>query len=67
MNRMTITGDALARLPPAQVREMREGFEILDRDNDGQVNREDVVDVLTSLGQPTLLFLVSHLVFVHVY
>lgn len=31
---------------------MREGFQILDRDNDGQVNREDIVDMLTNLGMP---------------
>lgn len=47
---MALGGDALAKLPPAQVREMREGFQILDRDNDGTVNREDVVDMLTNLG-----------------
>ncbi|KAL8842649.1 MAG: hypothetical protein Q9170_000424 [Blastenia crenularia] len=51
MNRMALGGDALAKLPPAQVREMREGFQVLDRDNDGMVNREDVVDMLTNLGQ----------------
>ena len=51
MSRMALNNDALTKLPPAQVREMREGFEILDRDNDGQVNREDVVDVLLSLGE----------------
>jgi len=45
------TGDALARLPPAQVKEMREGFQILDRDSDGQVTRDDVVDMLTNLGK----------------
>ena len=28
-------GDALSQLPATQVREMREGFQILDRDNDG--------------------------------
>ena len=43
-------GDTLAKLPAAQVREMREGFQILDRDNDGRVTREDVVDMLTNLG-----------------
>ena len=42
--------DALSKLPAAQVREMREGFQILDRNNDGLVNREDVVDMLTNLG-----------------
>ncbi|KAL8954300.1 MAG: hypothetical protein Q9193_007294, partial [Seirophora villosa] len=52
MNRMALGGDALARLHPAQVREMREGFQILDRDNDGLVTREDVVDMLTNLGNP---------------
>ena len=50
MNRIALGGDALAKLPPAQVREMREGFQILDRDNDGSVNRDDVVDMLTNLG-----------------
>jgi len=43
-------GDALAKLQPAQVREMREGFQILDRDSDGQVTRDDVLDMLTNLG-----------------
>jgi hypothetical protein len=41
---------ALSQLPPAQVRELREGFQILDRDSDGQVGREDVADMLTQLG-----------------
>ena len=47
---MATSGDLLAKLPPTQVREMREGFQILDRDNDGQVNRDDVADMLTNLG-----------------
>jgi len=45
--------DALSRLPQAQVREMREAFQILDRDSDGHVNRDDVVDMLGSLGLET--------------
>ncbi|KAI9817810.1 MAG: hypothetical protein M1827_000929 [Pycnora praestabilis] len=45
------SGDALAKLNPSQVREMREGFQLLDRNNDGQVTRDDVVDMLTNLGQ----------------
>ena len=40
-------------LPAAQVRELREGFQTLDRDNDGLVNRDDVVDMLSNLGQPS--------------
>jgi len=43
--------DALGQLPPAQLREMREAFQVLDRDNDGSVNRDDVADVLMNLGQ----------------
>lgn len=50
MDRMAMGGDTLAKLPPAQVREMREGFQILDRDNDGFVNREDVLHMLADLG-----------------
>lgn len=45
--------DAISRIPTSQVRELREGFQILDRDNDGLVNRDDVVDMLTNLGQPS--------------
>ncbi|KAK1832297.1 hypothetical protein QBC39DRAFT_281458 [Podospora conica] len=45
-------GNALAQLQPAQVRTLRDGFQILDRDSDGVVNREDVADMLTQLGLP---------------
>lgn len=31
---------------------MREAFEILDRDMDGQVTRDDIIDMLTNLGEP---------------
>ncbi|OWP03415.1 hypothetical protein B2J93_7433 [Marssonina coronariae] len=46
------TGDnnALSKLQPAQVRELREGFQVLDRDSDGQIGREDIADMLTQLG-----------------
>lgn len=43
-------GTALSQLQPAQVRVLRDGFQIMDRDSDGVVNREDVVDMLTQLG-----------------
>jgi len=44
----------LSQLNPAQVRELREGFQLLDRDSDGHVSREDVADMLANLGmQPT--------------
>jgi Ca2+-binding EF-hand superfamily protein len=47
------TGDnnAVSKLQPAQVRELREGFQILDRDSDGQVGREDIADMLAQLGK----------------
>lgn len=46
-----VENDALSRLPPAQLREIREAFQVLDRDNDGSVNRDDVADVLKNLGR----------------
>lgn len=45
-----VDGNALGKLLPAQVRELREAFQVLDRDSDGQVGREDVADMLTQLG-----------------
>jgi len=42
--------NAMTKLQPAQVRELREGFQVLDRDSDGQVGREDIADMLTQLG-----------------
>jgi hypothetical protein len=51
-------GNALSRLQPAQVRTLRDGFQILDRDCDGVVNREDVADMLNQLGElPTHMLL----------
>ncbi|KAI1167517.1 EF-hand [Nemania serpens] len=45
-------GSALSQLQPAQVRVLRDGFQIMDRDSDGAVNREDVLDMLGQLGLP---------------
>ena len=45
-----MSGDTISKLLQGQVREMREAFQILDRDSDGQVNRDDVVDMLGNLG-----------------
>lgn len=47
------SGNALSQLQPSQVRTLREGFQILDRDSDGVVNREDVADMLNQLGKRT--------------
>ncbi|KAK4078758.1 uncharacterized protein Triagg1_3089 [Trichoderma aggressivum f. europaeum] len=44
---------ALSQLQPTQVRTLRDGFQILDRDCDGIVNREDVADMLGQLGLPS--------------
>ncbi|KAL2808156.1 EF-hand [Aspergillus granulosus] len=48
---MAATSDAAARLAPAQLREIREAFQVLDRDNDGYVDKDDVADVLANIGQ----------------
>lgn len=47
---MVTSTDAASKLPPNQMREIREAFQVLDRDNDGLVNKDDVADVLTNLG-----------------
>ncbi|KAF4969715.1 hypothetical protein FSARC_3103 [Fusarium sarcochroum] len=46
-------GNALSQLQPTQVRTLRDAFQILDRDCDGVVNREDVSDMLNQLGLPS--------------
>lgn len=46
-----VGSDAAAKLPPNVAREIREAFQVLDRDNDGLVNKDDVADVLTNLGE----------------
>ncbi|POS82361.1 hypothetical protein EPUL_006131 [Erysiphe pulchra] len=49
-SRSTMERNTLSKLQPAQVRELREAFQILDRDSDGHVGREDVADMLAQLG-----------------
>ena len=44
-------GSSITQLQSSQVRALREGFQILDRDSDGVVNREDVVEMLNQLGR----------------
>lgn len=51
------SGNALSQLQPSQVRTLRDGFQILDRDCDGVVNREDVSDMLGQLGEQALKIL----------
>ncbi|KAH8895134.1 EF-hand [Thozetella sp. PMI_491] len=49
----TSHSNALSQLQPAQVRMLRDGFQILDRDSDGVVNRDDIADMLNQLGLPS--------------
>jgi len=53
MPKAMANGNALSQLQPTQVRTLKEGFEILDRDSDGVLDREDVADMLTQLGLPS--------------
>lgn len=50
----------MSQLQPSQVRTLREGFQILDRDSDGVVVREDVIDMLNQLGMSSLSTLLSY-------
>lgn len=49
-SKSTMNRNTLSKLQPAQVRELREAFQVLDRDSDGHVGRDDVADILTQLG-----------------
>ncbi|TQS37438.1 hypothetical protein Golomagni_02089 [Golovinomyces magnicellulatus] len=49
-SKSTMNRNALSKLQPAQIRELREAFQVLDRDSDGHVGRDDVADILTQLG-----------------
>ncbi|KAF9893315.1 hypothetical protein FE257_011745 [Aspergillus nanangensis] len=49
--RMATPSDAASKLTPAQLREIREAFQVLDRDNDGSVDKDDVADTLVNIGQ----------------
>lgn len=51
--RATTDLSTMSKLQSAQVRELREGFQILDRDSDGVVGRDDIVDMLSQLGLPS--------------
>ncbi|KAE8350204.1 hypothetical protein BDV28DRAFT_139537 [Aspergillus coremiiformis] len=51
MGMTAASSDAASKLAPAQLREIREAFQVLDRDNDGSVNKDDVADVLVNIGQ----------------
>ncbi|RYP05375.1 hypothetical protein DL764_003868 [Monosporascus ibericus] len=53
MRRQSAGTNALSQLQPAQMRVLRDAFQVLDRDSDGVVNREDVADMLGQLGLPT--------------
>lgn len=47
---MDASADAATNLTPVQLREIRDAFQVLDRDGDGSVNRDDVADVLINVG-----------------
>ncbi|RYP76039.1 hypothetical protein DL769_003696 [Monosporascus sp. CRB-8-3] len=53
MRTQSAGANALSQLQPAQMRVLRDAFQVLDRDSDGVVNREDVADMLGQLGLPT--------------
>ncbi|KAK6351589.1 hypothetical protein TWF718_004746 [Orbilia javanica] len=52
------TPNAMNQLTQPQIQELRESFQVLDKDGDGVINKDDLSAMLNSLGQdptPTLL------------
>ncbi|KAK6520684.1 hypothetical protein TWF506_000933 [Arthrobotrys conoides] len=57
-NQRKATPNAMNQLTQPQIQELRESFQVLDKDGDGVINRDDLSAMLNSLGQdptPTLL------------
>lgn len=52
-------GDAASTLSVVQLQEIREAFQVLDRDHDGTVTRDDVADVMINLGMPIISILIK--------
>lgn len=44
------SSDVLAHIPPSLLHNMRESFSVLDRDNKGTINAEDVQEALSQIG-----------------
>lgn len=50
MNRR-VTSGAFSQMSPAAIREIKDSFNLLDKDGDGTVSREDLEEMLISLAQ----------------
>lgn len=50
MNRR-VTSGAFSQMSPAAIREIKDSFNLLDKDGDGTINKEDLEEMLISLGQ----------------
>ncbi len=40
-----------------QIAEFKEAFSMIDHDSDGFIDKEDLKDMLASMGMPTLFYL----------
>ncbi|CAN6674728.1 hypothetical protein TRVA0_062S00540 [Trichomonascus vanleenenianus] len=45
------TSGQFTQLSPAQIRELKEAYTLLDKDGDGTINRADLEEMVISLGQ----------------
>lgn len=54
------TSNVFAMFDQAQIQEFKEAFNMIDQNRDGFVDKEDLHDMLASLGMYFLFYLISH-------
>lgn len=47
------TSNVFAMFDQAQIQEFKEAFNMIDQNRDGFIDKEDLADMLASLGRPT--------------
>lgn len=53
------TSNVFAMFDQAQIAEFKEAFNMIDQNHDGFIDKEDLHDMLASLGKFTFIFLIN--------
>ena len=53
------TSNVFAMFDQSQIQEFKEAFNMIDQNRDGFIDKEDLHDMLASLGNGTFLFMVA--------
>ena len=58
--------NVFAQFDQKQITELKEAFSFIDQNGDGVIDREDLKEVWTSLGNPTYLLTVHFYLFIYI-